>query len=510
MISVLRSWLAATARFVQTPALGRSVVGLLSLAIVLLLIVNVAVFVMVQRMTDATDAVEEAHKVRLLSQEMLTRLVDAETGQRGFLLTGRAEYLRIHDEAVLALEPIEAELERRTRGDPEVGERLARVRALTTARLDMMARTIQLARSGRTQDAVEMIRGGRGKAMMDAAREEIAAIDVIAAERIETRNRLSERGATVTLVVNVIAGLLILVLAGISVWLVRRYVAEISAAREALDRLNAGLETQVEGRTAELTRANDEIQRYAYIVSHDLRSPLVNIMGYTAELEQAGIIIDRQLSRLETLVPDLIESDAVTAVRDDMPEAIGFIRASTAKMDRLINAILRMSREGRRNLIPETLDVTAMVQSIADTVRHQTEAADAQIVVEPLPPIESDRISMEQILGNLIDNAVKYLVTGRPGRILVSGEEIAGGWIVYRVVDNGRGVAERDHERIFELFRRAGKQDRVGEGLGLAFVRNSVRRLGGDIGVESELGKGSTFLLKFPTRLILVEAGDSA
>jgi len=179
-------------------------------------------------------------------------------------------------------------------------------------------------------------------------------------------------------------------------------------------------------------------------------------------------------------------------------------------MDRLINAILRMSREGRRNLIPETLDVTAMVQSIADTVRHQTEAADAQIVVEPLPPIESDRISMEQILGNLIDNAVKYLVTGRPGRILVSGEEIAGGWIVYRVVDNGRGVAERDHERIFELFRRAGKQDRVGEGLGLAFVRNSVRRLGGDISVESELGKGSTFLLKFPTRLILVEAGDSA
>ena len=510
MISVFRSWLAATAQFVRTPTRGRSIVGLLSLAIVLLLIVNVAVFVMVRRTSVAADAVEQAQEVRLLSQELLTRLVDAETGQRGFLLTGRPEYLRVHDEALAALEPINAELQRRTADDPEVGDLLTRIRALTTARLDVMARTIELGRIGRAQDAVDLIRVGRGKALMDETRDKIAQIDRIAAERVEARNLRSERVATVTLIVNAIAGLLILLLAAISVWLVRRYVAEIQTAREALDRLNASLETQVEGRTAQLTRANDEIQRYAYIVSHDLRSPLVNIMGYTAELEQAGVIIDRQLSRLETLAPDLIESDAVTAVRDDMPEAVGFIRASTAKMDRLINAILKMSREGRRNLVPEHLDLTAMVKSIAATVHHQTESVDAEIVVETLPPIESDRISMEQILGNLIDNAVKYLEVGRPGRIVVSGAYVADGWLEYRVTDNGRGVSERDHERIFELFRRAGKQDRVGEGLGLAFVRNNVRRLGGDISVQSELGKGSTFVLKFPTRLILAEAGDVA
>src|SRR5690606_41487837 len=102
----------------------------------------------------------------------------------------------------------------------------------------------------------------------------------------------------------------------------------------------------------------------------------------------------------------------------------------------------------------------------------------------------------------LIDNAVKYLDTDRPGEIVVSGEELAGGWVVYRIADNGRGVAPRDHERIFELFRRSGRQDRAGEGLGLAFVRNSGRRLGGTIEVESELGIGSTFRLKFPKRLM--------
>ena len=274
--------------------------------------------------------------------------------------------------------------------------------------------------------------------------------------------------------------------------------------------MNAGLEHKVRDRTFELTRANEEIQRFAYIVSHDLRAPLVNVMGYTAELEQAGRVIDKQMTAVETKAPKLIEQDALTAVRDDVPEAIGFIRASTEKMDRLINAILKLSREGRRNLVPEHLDMTVMVRNIADSVRHQTQSSGAEIAVEPLPPLESDRLSVEQIVGNLIDNAVKYLDPSRPGRIVVTGEEIAGGWILYRIADNGRGISERDHERIFELFRRAGKQDRPGEGLGLAFVRNSVRRLGGDITLESELGKGSTFILKFPTRLILPDAGDYA
>jgi len=306
-------------------------------------------------------------------------------------------------------------------------------------------------------------------------------------------------------VMNAITGLLVVVLALLSAWIVRRYVAEIQRAREEVDQVNAGLEDTVRERTGALIRANEEIQRFAYIVSHDLRAPLVNVMGYTSELEQAGKVVDEAIREAET--KRKVAPDVITAVREDMPEAIGFIRASTEKMDRLINAILKLSREGRRNLVGETLDMTAMAQNIADSVHHQTEASGARIVVEPLPQIESDRLSMEQIMGNLVDNAVKYLDAERPGEIVVSGEEVSGGWVVYRVADNGRGIAPRDHERIFELFRRSGKQDRTGEGLGLAFVRNSVRRIGGTIDVESELGKGSTFLLKFPKRLIVSEPG---
>src|SRR5690606_16460563 len=221
----------------------------------------------------------------------------------------------------------------------------------------------------------------------------------------------------------------------------------------------------------------------------------------------ANRVLERQVAAVAQRAPKTLLPDAVGAVREDVPEAIGFIRASTEKMDRLINAILRLSREGRRALVVESLDMPRMIENIAASVRHQPEAASAEVVIEPLPWMESDRLSVEQIFGNLIDNAVKYLDPARPGRIVVSGEE-AEGRVVYRISDNGRGISERDHQRIFELFRRSGRQDRPGEGLGLAFVRNSVRRLGGEISVESVLGEGSTFSLKFPKRLTLADAGD--
>ena len=510
MISTVRPSLTLLLRFARTPGIGRSIVGLLAGAILLLLAVNVATFVMIQRTATFNDQVERSQQVRHASRNLLLSLVDAETGQRGFLLSGRAEFLAPYMQAEIAVPEQMQELERLTADDPELEPHVTAMLEAVREKLAELERMVTLSRSGRAGEAVQIVRAGAGRTLMVEIRGQIAAIDEIEVGRLDSRRRQSEYGSRLTIAANALAGLLILVLGGIMIWLVRRYVAEIQTARDSLDRANAGLELRVRDRTAQLTRANDEIQRFAYIVSHDLRAPLVNVMGYTAELEQAGQVMERQIARIETRAPRSLDPEAVVAVREDVPEAIGFIRASTEKMDRLINAILRLSREGRRTLVPELIDVTAMAQGVADSVRHQTEAADAEVIVKPLPRIESDRLSMEQVLGNLIDNAVKYLDPARPGRIEVSGEVVDDEWIVYRVADNGRGISDRDHERIFELFRRSGRQDRAGEGLGLAFVRNSVRRLGGEITVESELGQGSTFVLKFPTRLTLEDAGDTA
>jgi signal transduction histidine kinase len=510
MILAPRSLFAGFARFVRTPTLGRSIAALLAAAITLLLATNFTTFRMIQRTAHFNETTERAELVRRDARSIQIQIVNAETGQRGFLLAAQPAYLRVHAEAVNALPDLVTELTELTRDDPDLALRVEYLGELVDHKLTELDRTIALSRMGRIGEAMSLVRTDEGRTVMDRIRAETAAIDEIQGTRIQFLRRQSEWAAGATVVANALAAVLILVLAGIIMWLVRRYFEEGQAAREALDRANANLESKVRDRTADLSRANEEIQRFAYIVSHDLRAPLVNIMGYTSELEQAGRVFDHQLKRIETNAPKSVEAEAVVAVREDVPEAIGFIRASTAKMDRLINAILKLSREGRRTLTPELLDINRMVQAIADSVRHQTDQAGAEIVIDQLPLLESDRLSVEQVFSNLIDNAVKYLDPNRPGRIVISGGAEPGGWLVYRIADNGRGVSDRDHERIFELFRRAGRQDRPGEGLGLAFVRNSVRRLGGHIEVESELGKGSTFTLKFPTRLILEEAGDAA
>lgn len=175
-------------------------------------------------------------------------------------------------------------------------------------------------------------------------------------------------------------------------------------------------------------------------------------------------------------------------------------------MDRLISAILNLTREGRRTFQPEKIDTRELIENIVSTVAHQASEANAQIHIEPLPNIVSDRLSMEQIFSNLIDNALKYLKPNEAGDIRVRAKTRMG-FAIFEVIDNGRGIDPKDHQRIFDLFRRAGLQDRQGQGIGLAHVRALVRRMGGTISVTSELGKGSTFSVTLPIQWNLGHQG---
>ena len=119
--------------------------------------------------------------------------------------------------------------------------------------------------------------------------------------------------------------------------------------------------------------------------------------------------------------------------------------------------------------------------------------------------IVSDRLALEQVFTNLLDNAVKYRSRERPLRIDVGAKRIPGNRLAIEIEDNGRGVAAQDAERIFELFRRSGPQDQPGEGIGLAHVRSVVRRLGGDISVNSALDVGTTFRIELPLSAVFTE-----
>ena len=288
------------------------------------------------------------------------------------------------------------------------------------------------------------------------------------------RTTNADRSQTLAASLTGIGSGLVVVLAGISIFLVRRSARARDDAEGRLRDNNLNLEATVDERTADLREANDEIQRFAYIVSHDLRSPLVNIMGFTSELEELRGDIFKRIAALARRIfggprsrqrdrhAEPVLEGADQQLSQDFSEALGFIKSSIAKMDRLISAILNLTREGRREFKPERIDTRELIEGIVATVAHQAAEANAEIRIEPLPDIISDRLALEQIFSNLIDNALKYLKPGVPGDIRVRGRTKLG-FAIFEITDNGRGIDPKDHQRIFDLFRRAGTQDKPGK-----------------------------------------------
>ncbi len=268
-----------------------------------------------------------------------------------------------------------------------------------------------------------------------------------------------------------------------------------------LHRANETLERQVTERTVALEAANEEIKRFAYIVSHDLRAPLINIKGFANELRQTCEMIQ---AALPTALPHLTESqqkDITAAMDQDIPEALGFIDTSISRMDRLIQGVLTLSRAGNRNLQLEPVATEALVHDIVQSLTHQLTERHTQVAIGPLPEVWADRAMLEQIWGNLLGNAVKYLDPDRPGDIKIWAARTAH-HTIFQVCDNGRGIAENDVPRVFELFRRVGRQDTEGEGMGLAYVQTLVRRHGGEITCQSTLGAGTTFTFTIAHHLV--------
>ena len=477
-------------------AFARRTVTLLLLGVLALLVIVAAASWLTVRTGAHTEEVIRERDLRMVTGTIQTALLDAETGQRGYLLTGEPRYLEPYTASLPTiregLETLSSLYLQQDRPD----ERLTQLKMAIDEKLAELAETVDLAKGGRRDEALAQVRTDRGKATMDRMRAILDGLITEAEGRVTVRLAELDRASELLLWVAGFGALLIMLFAGGAAWVVVRYTAQLVTARHELQAANASLEERVAERTTSLTRANEEIQRFAYIVSHDLRSPLVNIMGFASELEVGAEALKRYLEG------DAMQADrAKTAALEEIPEAIRFIRASTGRMDTLISAILKLSREGRRELNPEPIDLAKLLAATAASVQHQLDEANATLSVpDKAPVVVSDRLALEQVVGNVLDNAVKYLAPDRPGRIVIVVSQ-SPGRISIAISDNGRGIAKHDSERIFELFRRSGTQDRPGEGIGLAHVRALARRLGGDISVRSELGRGSTFQIDLPARL---------
>ena len=239
---------------------------------------------------------------------------------------------------------------------------------------------------------------------------------------------------------------------------------------------------------------NQELEMLVNVVSHDLRSPLVNIQGFSKELSSACERLEAKLE--EGMGESAHKGEVGEIVGQEIPESLQYIKAAAGKMDAVLSGILRFTRLGRMTLKVEPLDVNAMVSVIAAAMEFQMKEKGVGLQIHDLPECVGDETLVSQVFFNLLENAHKYLDPSRPGIITVSGH-VADEKVVFAVKDNGIGILPEHQGKIFEMFHRLNPKWESGEGLGLTIVKRIVERHQGEMWLESQPGAGTTFFVSF-------------
>lgn len=224
-------------------------------------------------------------------------------------------------------------------------------------------------------------------------------------------------------------------------------------------------------RTLELARSNEELERFAYVISHDLQEPLRNIGNF------AQLLSRRYTGKLD----------------GDAEAFIGFITDGVARLTTMIRDLLAFSRITTSGQRPEPINSAVALNDAMVNLEMAMQECEAVVEAGPLPLVRADRVQLVSLFQNLVGNALKYQSTERRPVIKVAAKEV-GDKIVFSVADNGIGIESRQFERLFTLFQRHDPTGAIpGSGIGLAICKRIVERHGGEIWVESAPGQGSIF-----------------
>ncbi|HEX8694793.1 MAG TPA: ATP-binding protein [Longimicrobium sp.] len=456
---------------------------------------------------NSRGVIEELHKAIGLT-------VDAETGQRGYLLTRRAEYLEPYSRARDSVQASLTTLRELTEDDvPAQRARVDSLAFLLGGKFDELEETLAVARADGVPAALRIVGTGRGRERMDQARAMAQAIgnhERDELERLDLRAARYENGLLATLALGTaLATLVSLLLNGV----LERYGAsqarfaaalegayaqleeqqvELELQNEQLQEQSGELEAQneqlhlvtseLEERTEAAEAANVAKARFLAAMSHDLRTPLNAIAGYVDLLEMGvrGPVSEAQVADLQR------------------------IRHSGRRLLAMINDILSFARieAGRVEVHPEPVPLEPVLREMESSFLPQLASRGLQYDCLPSPRplvVQADPEKMQQVVLNLVTNAIKFTEPG--GRVTLSCEEDGDGVLV-RVRDTGRGIPPEKLPGIFEPFvqvdREKTAQEHQGVGLGLAISRELARAMGGDLTAESTAGRGSCFTLRLP------------
>lgn len=250
-----------------------------------------------------------------------------------------------------------------------------------------------------------------------------------------------------------------------------------------------------------LSAKNKELENYLYVASHDLRSPLVNIQGFSQRLYKQTMNIQQILAQYSPGVVAQQQLDPI--IQTGIPKSLEFIFTNVSRMDALINGLLQISRTGRVAMAIREIDLNHLLAGVVRGFSFQIEEVAAQVIVEDLPPCYGDENLLNQLFSNLISNALKYRAPDRTLIVTVTGQKRYNK-VVCAIRDTGIGIDPRHLERIWDVFYRVDAQSSAsGEGIGLSIVKRIVDKHKGRAWVESTVGEGSVFNIELRTHKFL-------
>lgn len=417
-------------------------------------------------MITSEQLVSHTYEVIADLESGLSVLTDAETAQRGFLLTGDDHFLQDCNAAASKVNGWMAGVRSLTADNPGQQERLSQLEPIIQKRLESLRNRIHVRQQEGLQAAADAVALREGKNLMDEIERQIFALrsteTLLLRERIEAAVHSARRNTAVIVAATVLA-------CGIGIF-------AVAVIRRDLHKLRLA-ETELQRRASALESANKELEAFSYSVSHDLRAPLRHIDGFV-----------KLLARQEP------EDGNGKSHR-----YLNIIGDSARQMGILIDDLLVFSRMGRAELRHSQVDSNALVHEAVHSLQPECEGRNIDWVIADLPEVTADPTMFRQVWINLIANAIKYTRPRDRARIEISCLPTSADEHIFRVRDNGVGFDMQYVNKLFGVFQRLHRADEFeGTGIGLANVSRIVQRHGGRVWADAKVNEGASFYFSLP------------
>ena len=405
---------------------------------------------------------------------VISDMTDAETGQRGYLLTGEESYLQPYRRGHSQVSEDLQTIRKLTADNPVQQRNLDRLEPLIATKFEEMQDRIDIRNRKGLNAGADAVKQSPGKRLMDSIRDLTLAMkgeeDRLLQQRMAAASAASRRTKSVMIFGNALA-LLFLTLAG---FMVQREMDARKRGQDEINRLNHDLEERVN----ELTVANRELDAFTHSLAHDLRAPLRHMHGFAELLREAWH------EKLD----------------DDGRHFLGKILVSSREMGALVDDLLNFSRLARVEVQPGVVNPRDLVDRARRELEPEMEGRSIAWEIGPLPGVRADPALLYQVVFNLLANAVKYTRKCAAARIEVGSLNDNGdGQVTVFIRDNGAGFDMQYADKLFRVFQRLHRaEDFEGTGVGLANVRRIVERHEGRVWAEGAVGQGATFYFSLP------------